>query len=142
MSYLDALLVSRAFDQSVDVDAWQVNGVRIELTDLNDLFDLNERESSETCDNGRWLSEDARFFAAYFSDCAFGGLGHGHVEVVGGLAEHEISGLVSLPALDEGEVAGDGLLHNISLAIEYSRLNFQSISKVSVESSRVKFGVF
>lgn len=46
---LDVLLVERRFHQAVYIDTWQVDVVRVELADFDDLFDFGDRESGRFC---------------------------------------------------------------------------------------------
>ena len=46
--------------------------------------------------------------------------GHGDIEVPGRHSKDDIACSVSLPALDEGEVACDGLLHDVIPAFKHA----------------------
>jgi hypothetical protein len=72
---LDALLVIRALDDAVDIDARRVDVIRRELPHLDELLDLGD------------------------ADLAAGG--DHRVEVPRGLAEDEVAGLVALPRLHD-----------------------------------------
>ena len=89
---LDALLVLRALDDAVDVDARRVDLVGIELAHLHQLLDLGHRHLAAGGDH--------------------------RVEVARGLAVDEVARLVALPGLDDGEVGADRLLEHVLAAVE------------------------
>ncbi len=72
---------------TIDVDAGQVNLVRIELAGLNHFFDLGDRDPA--------------------------GFGAGFVEIARRLAEDEVARLVRLPGLDDGQIGGERLLQDV-----------------------------
>ncbi|KAI6748308.1 hypothetical protein HG530_015588 [Fusarium avenaceum] len=89
--FLDRLLLG-ALDDTLDVDARQVNGLRRDLTGLDNVLGFH---------NGHLC------VAA-----------HGTVEVVCGETELAVAKLVSLPGLDEGVVTVNALLEEIRLSLE------------------------
>lgn len=86
------VLGSGALDDTLDVDAGQMNGLGRNLTGLDNVLGLN--------------------------DGHLGVAAHGAVEVVGGEAELAIAELVGLVGLDKGIVASDAVLEEIGLAVE------------------------
>ena len=87
------VLLAGALDDVGDVDSGQVDSLGGNLTGLYDVLGL---------DNGD-----------------LGVAAHGAVEVVGREPELAVAQLVGLVRLDERVVAGDGLLHDIALAVEH-----------------------
>lgn len=87
------LLLGRALDHARDVNARQVHGDGVDLADLDNVLGLDDGE--------------------------LGVAAHGAVEVVGREPELAVAQLVGLVRLDERVVAGDGLLHDIALAVEH-----------------------
>ena len=85
-------LVVAAEHEAVDIDAGNMYLVRIEFTNLNDLFDLGHRDA-------------ARF-------------GAGNVEVVGRLVHHQVACFVGFPGLDDRQVGLNALFQNIGETIE------------------------
>lgn len=86
------VLLGGALDDSFDIDTGQVDGLRGDLTRLNNVLSL---------DNGH-----------------LGVATHGAVEVVGGETELAVSELVSLVGLDKSVVTGNALLEEVGLSIE------------------------
>src|SRR5690606_21578737 len=83
-------------DDAVDVDARQVDLVRVDRADLDDLLDLGHADLA--------------------------GHGAGRVEVARGLAEHQVAGRVGLPRLDQGHVGHQRSLQHVVLAVELAGL--------------------
>ncbi len=65
--------------------------MRIDLADLDDLLDLGDGHPPR--------------------------LGAGDIEVVGGLAQDQVAGLVGLPGLDDRQVGGDALLEDVRVTV-------------------------
>src|SRR5450830_389756 len=89
----DALL-ERAADDPVDVDARGVDLRRVQLAGFDDFLDFDHGDLA-------------------------GGRGQ-RVEVLGGVAIDDIAEVVGFPAFDDGEVAGDGLFHQVRTAVEFT----------------------
>ena len=70
------------------------------------------------------LAEFHEFFD--FGDHVVGSGGHHRVEVARGLAVDEIAPAVTFPRFDEGEIAADGSLHDVLVAVEFA--GFFSVS--------------
>src|SRR5690606_37001385 len=75
---LDLLLVGRADDHALDVDAGQMDAVGVEAAGRHHFLDLDHADLAAS--RG------------------------GQVEVARGLAEYEVAGLVRLPCLDDAQV--------------------------------------
>src|SRR5690606_24468994 len=93
-AFFDAFFEAAA-DQPVDVDAGGVNLRRVEFTGFDDLLDLDHGDAP--------------------------GGGDHRVEVLRGVAVDHIAEVVGLPALDDGEVAGDGRLEDVVTAVDLAR---------------------
>src|SRR5580698_8857927 len=93
---LDRLLVARALEHALDVDRRQVDMVGVELADLDELLDLDDRDLA--------------------------GLRAQRVEVARRLAEHEVAPAVALPRLYDRELAADRALEHAVAAVELARL--------------------
>mmetsp|Transcript_48701 Transcript_48701/g.115947 ORF Transcript_48701/g.115947 Transcript_48701/m.115947 type:complete len:336 (-) Transcript_48701:360-1367(-) len=89
---LDALLVALALHNSVHVDAGQMNFLRAQAAQRNNLLDL--------C-NAHLASPSAIW-----------------IEVLRGPLPHEVPALIGLPSLYKGKVSNDCLLHDVAFAIE------------------------
>lgn len=89
-------LLELASHDAVHEDAGNVDLVGLQVTNWHDLFDL--------------------------SDCDFCGLAHRRIEIPGGFVEDQVSHLVGLVGSDQRVVAGDGLLHDVRLAVELLHL--------------------
>ncbi len=49
-------------------------------------------------------------------------LGTGSIKIIGSLAKHQVSGLVSLPCLDDGKIGGQAGFKDIALTAKFTRL--------------------
>ncbi len=90
-------LLNRFFEigadqNTIDVVSGNMDLMRIKLADLDHFFDLGNSNAP--------------------------GLGAGGVEVVGGVAEDQVAGLVGLPGLDDGQVGDNALFKHIFLAVK------------------------
>src|SRR3546814_798706 len=89
---LDFLVIGRAEDEALHIDARQVDAIGVEAADGHDLLDLGDADLR----GGR----------------------HRLVEIACGLAENQITALVGLPSLDDRQVGKDAALQDIILSIE------------------------
>src|SRR5215468_10664102 len=88
---LDRLVVAGALEDPLDVDRRQVDAIGVELADLDELLDLDDRDLA--------------------------GLRAQRVEVARGLAKQQVAPAVAFPRLDDREVAADGVFEHAVLAV-------------------------
>src|ERR1043165_7767739 len=93
---LDRLLVAGALEDPVHVDRRQVDLIGIDLADLDELLDLDDRHLA--------------------------GLGAQRVEVARGLPEHEVAPAIALPRLHDRDVAADRVLEHAAPATDLAGL--------------------
>src|SRR3546814_10117699 len=89
---LDPLVVERALNHPVDIDAGRMNMIGIEASSRHDLLDLRDRHSA--------------------------GSRHVGIEVTSGLSIDEISFRISLPRLDDREVSRQRSLTDEEISVE------------------------
>src|SRR3546814_6484447 len=103
---LDLLVVGRAENQPVDVNAGQMDLIGIEGAHGHDFLDLGDADLAR----GR----------------------HRLVEVARGLAEQQVARLVRLPALDDRQIGADAAFEDIFLArSEENTSELQSLMRIS-----------
>ena len=100
-------------NDSLNVDAGDVNVFRRNVSNINNLLHLSYRDLA--CD---WSDYKTKTF-----DCSVTSFAHWLIEIVGCLSEDEIPCLVSLPRLHQAIVPGDGLLHDVVPPAEHSLLS-------------------
>src|SRR6202051_2419169 len=93
---LNALFVSRSLKNSIHKNSWRVNGVRIKLTEIHQLFHL--------CDH------------------VVGGGGHQRIKISRGFAVNEISPAVPFPRFHKCELAPQSALHHVLPPIKFAGL--------------------
>src|SRR6185437_14683857 len=89
----DTLFIAGSLKDAMDIDAGDMDLIRVQLTGLDEVFDFRDGDVS-------------RF-------------GHGSGEIAGGLAEDQITKGIAFPGFYDGKIRMQCQFHEIGLSIEF-----------------------